>query len=162
MESFLKNSFKFSLAFVSVVIAILGCAIPQEFQPTPTQMILPTQIIQPTRVILPTQVESPTQTIVPTQVVRDEQKPTQITPTNPIATQELPTPAQVSNSGGLDGKALFQERCTGCHGLGPIVRHRYSASDWKYIVDFMINQGALLNVDEEAAVVKYLSNNFGQ
>ena len=66
-----------------------------------------------------------------------------------------------SSSASLDGKALVEERCTKCHSLRPITSGKRSANEWQGIVQNMISRGAQLNSDEQAAVVKYLSENYG-
>ncbi len=70
-----------------------------------------------------------------------------------------PTPAPTTAT--LDGSTLVQERCTMCHPLSRVESARYSAAEWKTIVDLMISRGAQLTPDEETVVVNYLASNFG-
>lgn len=78
----------------------------------------------------------------------------------PAATQvqaPSPTEAQPVN---LDGKALTEARCTTCHGINRITRLKQSAEQWKALVEKMVSKGAELNAEEQAAVIKYLSETF--
>ncbi len=77
-------------------------------------------------------------------------------PSTPAASTSAPV-----SSTGLDGGALVKERCVVCHPLTHVESSRYSASDWKTIVDTMIARGAQLNSEEEAAVVSWLAANYG-
>jgi cytochrome c-type biogenesis protein CcmH/NrfF len=61
-----------------------------------------------------------------------------------------------------EGAALVQERCTVCHSLSRVENARFTASDWKSVVDQMIARGARLTPDEETVVVSWLAANYGQ
>jgi cytochrome c-type biogenesis protein CcmH/NrfF len=61
----------------------------------------------------------------------------------------------------LDAATLVEERCTVCHSINRIQTARYSASDWKGVVDAMIARGAQLNPAEESLVVDWLAANYG-
>jgi cytochrome c-type biogenesis protein CcmH/NrfF len=62
---------------------------------------------------------------------------------------------------GLDAVTLVEERCTVCHSLNRIQTARYSAADWKTVVDTMITRGAQLSPEEESVVVDWLVANYG-
>ena len=57
----------------------------------------------------------------------------------------------------LDGKALAEERCTGCHNLDRVEAAEKTADEWKTSVERMVGKGAELNEAEQAAVIEYLS-----
>jgi len=73
---------------------------------------------------------------------------------NPTATS-VATPA-------LNAALLIQERCSVCHSLERIITARHTAAEWKTLVATMIGRGAILNLDEENAVVSYLAANYGK
>jgi mono/diheme cytochrome c family protein len=87
-------------------------------------------------------------------------------PTQAPATQvqEAPTqpqqPATQSSASASDGKSLFETRCSACHNIRRATSQKRSADEWKSIVQDMISRGAQLNNDEQALVVKYLSENY--
>ncbi len=63
------------------------------------------------------------------------------------------------SSEALDGEALYQERCSQCHGLGRVERATKDQAGWESTVDRMIGKRAgLLNAEERDAVVEYLAN----
>ncbi len=72
-----------------------------------------------------------------------------------------PTKASPTSASSLDGAALVQERCTACHPISRVEGARFSAADWKTVVDTMIARGAQLSPQEEIAVVSYLAANYG-
>ncbi len=72
-----------------------------------------------------------------------------------------PTTALPVSATALDGAALVQERCTVCHPISRVESARFSAADWKTVVDTMIARGAQLSPQEEIAVVSYLAANYG-
>lgn len=74
------------------------------------------------------------------------------------ASSPVPSPAATTSPGGA---TLVQERCTACHPLSRVESARYSAAEWKTIVDTMIARGAQLTPEEETVVVSYLAANFG-
>lgn len=57
----------------------------------------------------------------------------------------------------LDGQALTQERCTGCHDLGRVESATKAADEWKATVERMVSKGAELNQAEQEAVIAYLA-----
>jgi hypothetical protein len=62
----------------------------------------------------------------------------------------------------VDGATLVQERCTKCHPLTRVVNSRYTAAQWKTIVDTMISKGAQVTPEEEPVIVDYLAANYGK
>ncbi len=67
------------------------------------------------------------------------------------APQDQATSAQAA----LDGKALFEERCSKCHGLDRIQAKKASADGWKAVVERMVGKGANLNAAEQQAVIDF-------
>lgn len=67
-----------------------------------------------------------------------------------------------SSTSALDGATLVQERCSVCHPLSRVESASHTAAEWRTIVNTMISRGAQLNSEEEAAVVNYLTANFGK
>lgn len=59
------------------------------------------------------------------------------------------------------GKDTVVRICTRCHGPGNIARKRLSREDWDDQVADMVERGAKGTPEELAAVVKYLTANFG-
>ena len=70
-----------------------------------------------------------------------------------------PTPGATSS---LSGATLVQERCTKCHPLTRVERSRYTAAQWKTIVNTMISKGAEVTPEEEPVILNYLATNFGK
>ncbi len=76
----------------------------------------------------------------------------------PVATATLPaakpmnTPAQA-----LDGKALMNERCGGCHSTERVQTAKKSKADWETTVARMKGKGAKLSDAETAALVDFLA-----
>jgi len=64
------------------------------------------------------------------------------------------------SSGGLDGQALLQQRCSVCHSTDRVTSQQKTADQWKRTVDRMIANGAQLTPPEEATLVNYLAQNF--
>jgi mono/diheme cytochrome c family protein len=66
-----------------------------------------------------------------------------------------PTPGEAT---GLDGAALLQEKCTGCHDLARVDAEDADAVGWAAIIDEMVAKGAQVTDDEAAAIAEYLAN----
>ncbi len=64
--------------------------------------------------------------------------------------------AEPPTEGELDGAALVDERCTLCHSRDTIDSEDMDEAGWTETVDEMIENGAVLNDEERAAVIKYL------
>ena len=58
------------------------------------------------------------------------------------------------------GKEVVLTICTQCHDLARVRRERLSAEGWAEILDAMLNEGAPLNQQDFAAVLRYLARNF--
>jgi len=74
-------------------------------------------------------------------------------PTPPTATAEkgaYPPPA-------LNGEALLNDRCAGCHDLGRVKSAKKNPAEWQQTVDRMIAKGAQLTAEEAAVLVNYLA-----
>ncbi|HAL29810.1 MAG TPA: hypothetical protein DCP20_03720 [Coriobacteriia bacterium] len=65
-----------------------------------------------------------------------------------------PTPGEAT---GLDGEAILNEKCVGCHSLDTVLAEQYDAVGWAAVIDQMIMRGAELTDDEAAALAEYLS-----
>jgi len=59
------------------------------------------------------------------------------------------------------GQLIVQENCTLCHGVGTIMRSRFSRTGWQATVRDMMNRGAPLTAAQYRTVVDYLTHNFG-
>ena len=59
--------------------------------------------------------------------------------------------------GQLDGAALLEERCGGCHSTSIPKNSRKSASEWRICIERMIGKGARLSVEEKRSLIEYLS-----
>jgi competence protein ComEA len=60
------------------------------------------------------------------------------------------------------GKEVVVKVCLDCHGAGHFRGQRLSQDDWSDKVYDMIDRGAKANDDQAAAVVAYLTKNFGK
>lgn len=58
-------------------------------------------------------------------------------------------------------KDLFNNRCTICHDLDSTRKKKLSESEWREVIDNMIDQGAHLDEEEKEALIKYLSEEYG-
>ncbi len=65
-----------------------------------------------------------------------------------------------SDSLGLDGAALVQERCTVCHSAERIQNAAKTSDEWEDTVKRMIGKGANLNSDEKDIVINYLAETY--
>ncbi len=76
----------------------------------------------------------------------------------PAATATLPAakpttpPAQA-----LDGKALMNERCTGCHTIERVQTAKKSKAEWEATVSRMKTKGTKLNDAETQALIDFLA-----
>ena len=61
----------------------------------------------------------------------------------------------------VPGKDTVVRVCTKCHGPGNIAKKRLSRDDWDDQVADMVERGAKGTPEELAAVVNYLTANFG-
>jgi hypothetical protein len=58
------------------------------------------------------------------------------------------------------GREVVLNICTQCHDLARVRRERLSAEGWAEILDAMLNEGAPLNQQDFATVLRYLARNF--
>jgi len=58
------------------------------------------------------------------------------------------------------GKEVVLNICTQCHDLARVRRTRLTAEGWAEILDAMLNEGAPLNQQDFATVLRYLARNF--
>jgi len=68
--------------------------------------------------------------------------------------------AAALDAAAIDAEALLSERCVVCHSLSRVTRGRLTQAQWQEVVTQMIRQGAVLNSDEEAALVAYLAETY--
>ena len=68
--------------------------------------------------------------------------------------------APAIDAAAIDAEALLSERCVVCHSLSRVTRGRLTQAQWQEVVTQMIRQGAVLNSDEEAALVAYLAETY--
>ena len=61
----------------------------------------------------------------------------------------------------VPGKDTVVRVCTSCHGPGNFTKKRLNRDDWDDQVADMVERGAKATPEELAAVVKYLTANFG-
>jgi len=59
------------------------------------------------------------------------------------------------------GKDVLLNTCTQCHDLFRIKANRRSPEEWEETLVSMLNEGAQINDEEFARVLRYLSRNFG-
>ena len=60
------------------------------------------------------------------------------------------------------GKAIFEKACGTCHSTNDAVARRRTRSAWEQVVDDMVARGAEGSADDMAAIVTYLSAQFGR
>jgi hypothetical protein len=66
----------------------------------------------------------------------------------------------VEETPAIDAAALLQERCVDCHSLSRTTGSRYTQEQWQEVVTRMIRHGAVLNSEEETALVAYLAETY--
>lgn len=102
---------------------------------------------------VPTAVEAPAATAPTGESPAATEAPAQA-PAEPTAAPVVEeTPA-------IDAAALLQARCVDCHSLSKATGGRYTQAQWQQVVTRMIQKGAVLNPDEEAALVAYLAETY--
>lgn len=60
------------------------------------------------------------------------------------------------------GKDAVLRMCVNCHGPGQITGQEYTKKRWREVVDDMVARGAEGSGGDTAAVVSYLTRNFGK
>ena len=84
-------------------------------------------------------------------------EPTPVPPTDtPVPPTDTPVPPTEEPPAVLDGQALVQERCTKCHSLGRVETKEWSEEQWTEVVERMVDRGAELSQEEQAAVIGFL------
>ena len=83
----------------------------------------------------------------------------------PAAPQQEPKQAQAAPAVdappiSIDGKALFEERCSKCHNLERATSKQKNADEWTTTVELMLSKGAVLNTEEQTALINYLAKTY--
>lgn len=60
----------------------------------------------------------------------------------------------------LDGQALVQERCVGCHDLGRVEQATKTKEEWRATVESMVSKGADLSSEEQERVIGHLAEEY--
>jgi len=60
------------------------------------------------------------------------------------------------------GKAVFEKTCGTCHDIKDVIARRRTKSSWQQVIEDMVARGAEGNEEDLAAVVSYLSSQFGK
>jgi competence protein ComEA len=60
------------------------------------------------------------------------------------------------------GKASVEKICATCHEITEVIARRRTKIDWQQVVEDMVSRGAEGSEDDLAAVVSYLSSQFGK
>lgn len=140
------------------VVSACGGATPEPAQPTQESEPTATpQPVEPTEA--PTEVPQEEPTRAPTEVPPTE-APTEAPPTE-TPTQAPPTEAPTEEPVSIDAQALLEGRCTECHALGRTTSASKSREQWERTVVRMVGYGAVLNDEEQAALIDYLVENYG-
>lgn len=115
---------------------------------------------------VPTAVEAPATTAPTAEAPAADEAPAATeAPTQAPAepTEAPPEPTEtpvVEEAPAIDAAALLQARCVDCHSLSRITEARYTQEQWQAVVTRMIQRGAVLNAEEEAALVAYLAETY--
>lgn len=59
------------------------------------------------------------------------------------------------------GKEAFERACTACHPAEVATSLKMTKEQWSSVVDDMVGRGADANEKDQAAIVEYLTANFG-
>ncbi|PWU10644.1 MAG: hypothetical protein C5B51_03940 [Terriglobia bacterium] len=60
------------------------------------------------------------------------------------------------------GRGTVETVCSSCHGLQIVTARKLDKNEWQSVVETMMERGASLSKSDAAAVVTYLSRNFGK
>jgi competence protein ComEA len=60
------------------------------------------------------------------------------------------------------GKAALEKTCGTCHEIKEVIARRRTGSNWQQVVEDMVARGAEASEEDLAAVVSYLSTQFGK
>ncbi len=55
---------------------------------------------------------------------------------------------------------ILQNHCTTCHGLDKVTEKRRQASEWKAVLERMINYGLEIGPEDEMSILDYLKTNY--
>jgi len=87
-------------------------------------------------------------------------EPTQAPPPTEMpaaeATQPPPTEEPAAIETTLDGKALVEARCAGCHSLDRVYSAKYDQAGWEINIARMVTKGAVMSDEEAQVVIEYL------
>ena len=83
------------------------------------------------------------------------------TPPEEVVTEIPEEVKPTTPTSSIDGEALLQQKCTGCHNLSRVTNKAWSLQQWEQNVTDMIRRGARINAEEEDALVKYLAETYG-
>ena len=79
----------------------------------------------------------------------------------PAAVTEAP-PAEDSGIAASEGASLLEDRCSVHHDLGRVESANRTREEWDANVARMVGKGAKLTDDEQAVLVAYLAETYGQ
>lgn len=74
----------------------------------------------------------------------------------------LCTTPSIAAPGEMEGKAIFEKRCSKCHGLNKATSKKKTEKEWMSTVERMKKKGAAVNDEEVKAIVDYLAKNYGK
>lgn len=74
-----------------------------------------------------------------------------------VASTPAPTFAQATTP-----KALFEDKCSGCHSLRRPASNRRTYDEWLSTVHRMIRNGAPVTKEEAVIIAEYLAENYGK
>ncbi|MBN2146842.1 MAG: hypothetical protein JW726_05615 [Anaerolineales bacterium] len=89
----------------------------------------------------------------------DQTQPEATTPPEQTQPEATTPPAETT---AIDGATLLDERCSTCHGANKVRLETNTREGWDAIVTEMIGKGAKLTEEEKAALVDYLTQNYGK
>jgi len=69
---------------------------------------------------------------------------------------------QTSGAAPTDGAGLVKVKCSRCHSLGRVESVRKTAEGWSATVDRMASHGLQVTQEQQATMVAYLSQAYGQ
>jgi hypothetical protein len=131
-----------------------GGPAPEPAQPTATS-----QPVEPTEAPTEPPTEAPTEE--PTEAPTEE--PTEAPTEEPTeAPTEESTEAPAEQPVSIDAQTLLEERCVDCHTLDRVTNSAKSQVGWDQTVTRMVKRGAQLNDEEQAALIDYLTETYGQ
>jgi hypothetical protein len=150
-----KRVWILALCLIALIILAHGCGQPalEMNTATPVSPTDPPAATEPVPAEEPTATQArPTLTAVPPTVTEEPD-----TPTAPPTEDPEPTTGPIEE----EGRALLEERCTVCHTLDPVEASQKSRQVWEETVARMVEYGAQLTDDEQAVLIDYLADAFG-